>query len=618
MAMYTLLRLLFLAFNSSAFSGLPTSGIFLAFVIGWRFDIVAITIINLPIIAIHLLPESIFMRKRVTWIASALFYLLNIPFLLANCVDLGLFRFSARRLTADIFSILELGDDFVNTVPKMLTDFWPEVLVFVIIIYLLQFGHRKWALVLLPKAKNPFQLPRYLLTIFSIIACSTVSFRGGLQYKPITVLTAAHYVDGAATSLILNSSFTIIKTYGKEPIKPVHYFDKAVTDLLAPVIHTADVDSSFIRKNIVIIILEGIGKEYSGYLNHQTGYTPFLDSLMQHSLVFTQAYANGKRSIEGIPAVVAGIPSLMDQPFITSPYAGNKINTLASLLKAEGYSSIFLHGGTNGTMGFDGFSLVAGYDRYFGRTEYANDADFDGTWGIYDFPFLQRSVDEFSRMPTPFIGTIFTLSSHHPYAVPAPYDHQFPEGALPIHKSVRYADESLRAFFAKAAKQPWFKQTLFVITSDHTALAASRYYQSRAGIYSIPMIYYTPGDSLVGISVKTTQQIDILPSVLGYLHFPHSYFAIGRNVFDSSTASGAINFLHGSHQLIDQGYSYVLDTIDHPLLFDLTKDTLQQSDISKTEIILSRSMDQRIKALIQQYNNCMLENKMTATAPRTP
>jgi phosphoglycerol transferase MdoB-like AlkP superfamily enzyme len=176
--------------------------------------------------------------------------------------------------------------------------------------------------------------------------------------------------------------------------------------------------------------------------------------------VFPNSFANGKRSIEGIPAIIAGIPSLLSDPFITSAYSGNNVTSFASLLKKKGYHTVFYHGGTNGTMGFDNFSRLAGFDHYFGRTEYNNDKDFDGTWGIYDEPFLQRTISELNKVNSPFAATIFTLSSHHPYKIPEKYIGKFPEGTLPIHAAVRYADFALEKFFNAASSAPWFKDYL--------------------------------------------------------------------------------------------------------------------------------------------------------------
>ena len=610
LCIYFFLRVLFLAGNYGVFQESSLLELAGAFVFGIRFDVVAITIINLPIIIVHLLPDQWLRNIRFIQSINFIFYLLNLPFILANCVDLELFKFSSRRMTADIFSILGLGDDFMATAPKMVADFWIQLVVLIGISVVLIFSTRRITKQFISSQPAVSSSGKRVISVISVLAFSFIGFRGGLQLKPLSILSASGMSTGSETPLLLNSSFTLLKTIGKNQLIPVQYFSNETANRIAPVYHNFSSDSSFQKKNVVIIILEGIGKEYIGALSGGVTFTPFLDSLIGHSLVFRNAYANGKRSIEGIPAVTAGIPSLIDLPFISSSYSSNRISSLANLLKPYGYTSVFYHGGTNGTMGFDNFSKVAGYDYYFGRTEYGEERDYDGNWGIYDLPFLQRSVKEMSKLPAPFHAAIFTLSSHHPYAIPDAYKKLFPKGTLPIHQSVRYTDESLRQFFSSASRQPWFSNTIFVITADHTALAEDNFYKTRAGIYAIPVLYYAPGDNLTGTSNRTTQQIDIVPSVLDYLNYRETFFALGSSVFNSTENGYAVNFLNGTYQLIQDNYSFILDTLTGSKLYNLVADPLQRTSIYPSETTKVQKMDSLIKAILQQHNRAMIENKM--------
>ena len=227
-----------------------------------------------------------------------------------------------------------------------------------------------------------------------------------------------------------------------------------------------------------------------------------------------------------------------------------------------------------------------------------------------DMPFLQRSLQELNTLSTPFHATLFTLTSHHPYAIPEAYNKVLPKGTLPIHQSVHYTDESLRLFFQNASTQPWYSNTLFVITADHTALAEHPFYKTRAGIYAIPVVYFSPCDSITGISDRTTQQIDILPSVMDYLNYPDTFFALGSSVFDSQPAGHAINFLNGTFQLINDNYSFVFDTLTHSGLFDFQKDPQQRMNLADNLSATGKSMEMVLKATLQQHNNAMIENKM--------
>src|SRR6185369_8592326 len=122
-------------------------------------------------------------------------------------------------------------------------------------------------------------------------------------------------------------------------------------------------------------------------------------------------------------------------------------------------------------------------------------------------------------------AVIFTISSHHPYGIPEKYKGRFRKGTLPIHESIQYADYSLQKFFETAMHTSWFDSTLFVITGDHTALSEKPFYQNHVGMYSVPIIFFQPHDSLSGIRTTTAQQIDILPSVLDYLGYPQQFYS---------------------------------------------------------------------------------------------
>ncbi len=526
---------------------------------------------------------------------------------------MGLFRFAGKRATADLMQIMAFGDDFNNTVPNLLMDFWYLGITLAFLIFILFYLYKRISIykqdatpVVLTNRSLFVRIFLHAFVLFLIF----IGFRGGLQYKPINILSAAKYGSGQYATLVLNSPFTFIKTLGKNNLQEKNYFDSGQLEkIYSSKIIPADTNE-FSASNVVLIILESIGNEYIGKFNKGIGYTPFLDSLIDHSLVFPNTFANGKRSIEGIPAILSGIPALMTEPFITSAYASNTFSSIASHLKTEGYYSCFFHGGTNGTMGFDNFARSAGFDKYFGRKEYGNDKDFDGTWGIFDEPFMLRFGEELNKVKQPFFGTVFTLSSHHPYSIPENLKTNFAPGTLPIHQSVRYTDHSLRSFFNYASKQKWFDNTLFVVTTDHTALSEKSYYQSRVGMYSIPLIFYKSDGSLKGDRSRTSQQIDILPSVLDYLNYDKPYFAFGKSVFDSTDTGFAVNFINGTYQYIENGYSLILDTIQSNSLFHFEMDKTLKNNLVETDTILANEMEKKLKAIIQVYNSSLISNKM--------
>ena len=147
------------------------------------------------------------------------------------------------------------------------------------------------------------------------------------------------------------------------------------------------------------------------------GYTPFLDSLIHHSLTFEYTFGNGQQSIDGLPSVLSGIPRFIEPVFLT-PASLNKLSVFGSELKKKGYHTAFFHGANNGSLGFQAYARAVGYPEYYGREDYNNDVDFDGNWAIWDEEFLQFFADKISTFPEPFSVGIFTASSQHPFHIP--------------------------------------------------------------------------------------------------------------------------------------------------------------------------------------------------------
>ncbi|RYY30963.1 MAG: LTA synthase family protein, partial [Sphingobacteriaceae bacterium] len=372
--------------------------------------------------------------------------------------------------------------------------------------------------------------------------------------RPINVIDANRYVIKVQhADIILNTPFTIIRTLGKTSFKKVNFVTPQVIEAnFKPVKFYNNNPQS--TPNIVLIITESMGREYWGCMNRNTkipdfkSYTPFLDSLAQHSLIFDNAYANGSKSIHGMSSILAGIPSFRDA-FTSSPYPKQKIESLVSTLKSKGYDTSFFHGAPNGSMGFLGFGNILGFDHYYGKTEYNNDADFDGSWGIWDEPFMQYMKNVIDKKQQPFFSTIFTVSSHEPYVVPDKYAGNFPKGTVPMHQAVGYTDYAFKKFFESASKQPWFNNTIFIITADHGNQIAYDEYRKVLNRNAVPILIYKPDGSMKGINSELSQQIDIYPTVLDLIGYNKPFRSWGRSlVGDKDIKPFVISFNANQYQ----------------------------------------------------------------------
>ncbi|MES1214106.1 MAG: LTA synthase family protein, partial [Bacteroidota bacterium] len=340
------------------------------------------------------------------------------------------------------------------------------------------------------------------------------------------------------------------------------------------------------------------------------GFTPFLDSLMNVSKIYWNSFASGRRSIDALPSVIASIPNGQD-PFVLTPYASDSIHSLPEILKEEGYHTSFFHGAPNGSMGFKALVNLLGVEHYYGKDEYNNDQDFDGVWGIWDEPFFQYFSKTLSTFKQPFISTIFSVSSHHPFKVPEKYVGKFKKGPLPVLECISYTDMALKEFFEKSSHEEWFKNTIFVITADHATISYHPEYQNAWGDVAIPILLYHPGDTVLrGVDNGIIQQIDIMPSILSYLNYNKPFVAFGKNVFDKQKLNFAVSY-GGGYRWIEDDYLLFFDGEKSKSLYNYHTDRLMKDNLINKNPEITARLEKNLKAFIQQYNNRLIKNQLT-------
>lgn len=586
--LYSLSRLFFLINNISSFKNFQL----IEFLEGVRFDISSIAYINIPLLLLLIIPveKKIFYKK----IVSSVFYCTNIPFIILNNIDIEYFKFTQKRITYDFFEFIQLGNDFMNLAPLFLMDYW-HITLFTIFqiwfIFKINFFSKK--------NKYKFSLYNSAITLFLGSIFFIVAARGGLQYKPIKPINAGEISKSDNSALILNTPFCIFHSLNSKSLSQFSYYDNEyLNDIYKPIILNSN--QGINNQNIVILIMESFSKEFMSFNTNAISYTPFIDSLMKHSLVFNNAFSNGLKSIEALPAITASIPTLMNNPFITSEFAQNKFMSIASLLNAEGYSTSFFHGGIKGTMGFNSFCIKAGYKSYIGMEEYNNKKDFDNSWGIYDEPFLKFTASKLKNTKKPFFTTIFTLSSHPPYTLPIEYIKNKKIDKLNIQETIKYTDYSLSKFFNRIKNENWFENTIFIITSDHTTpVSYDSKYNNLIGRYSIPLIIYKPDNSLKGENNNIIQQIDIMPTVLELLNYNKTYFAFGKSYSEKN--KWAIMKLEDIYYFIT----------DHGIIKNKEEEYITFSDWDLSKKISTNHNDVKLlKAIKQVYSNRMNDNNL--------
>lgn len=638
---YMLARVVFLVKNYSYFEqGLTWGHLMEMFGGGLVFDTAAILVTNIPYIVMALLLPW---RKPTKWVYMGI----NGLALAMNLADSVYFRYTMRRTTTTVFSEFQNEGNLGGIIGTEVLQQWYLVVLFGVVVYGMgkfykgvqgvqgvqgvtgqyqeagKIGRMKWyaAQVVVLAAMAPF-----------VVA----GIRGGFTtaVRPITISNANQYVNRPVeAALVLNTPFAIYRTIGKNVfVVPEYYRSPQELEAIYKPVHNLPFtiyDLPFTPKNVVVLIVESFGREYIGALNETLeggkyqGYTPCVDELVRKSVTFKYSYCNGRKSIDGMPSILSSIPMFVE-PFILTPASMNEVSGIASLLAGEGYQTAFFHGAQRGSMGFQAFARATGFQEYYGREDYntdkrfGGDDDFDGMWAIWDEPFLQYYATKMSEMKEPFMTAVFTASSHHPYAIPEKYQQQFPEEGLIIHKCIRYTDMAIGKFFEKVSQEPWFKNTIFVLTSDHTNLSDHAYYQTDLGGFCSPIIIYEPGNEerQPEIQDKIAQQIDILPTLMGMLNYPKPYFGFGIDVLNTEKEdTWAVNYLNGIYQYVKHGYVLQFDGERTKAMYELGDSLMERNVIKelKDEKIkkFKEEMEQEVKAIVQQYMERMTEDRLT-------
>ena len=609
-------RWLVYLFNLQFFHQLSLGESFRLYFLGMRFDLSVIMALNLPLIIYYCFPSRKIINKVPQSIIDLIYIATNGVAIFLNFMDTVCFHFFGKHITLEFFGQLGRSEELsLGIIGQVVFDFWYLIVIFVLFILTIDVVTRFTRLRQPIKEAEPIWIPRQCVSLVVMLLLAFVAWRGGLQAEPIGMDTARRYTDPQNAPILLNTPFCIAKSSDTQ-LTERHQFPEDTTafvhnNLKANRFINDTLQNDSLPANLVLIIMKSVGQEMIGYYNpvHRYPLTPFLDSLLAQSLTF-DGRSNSRRSLEALPAILASLPSLMNTSFVASPYAENDFDAFAQHLQKQGYNTIFMHGGDNGIMGYDDFSHRSGFKNYFGRIEYGDDSDYDGRWGIYDGPFLQYAAKALNRLHGPFASAIYMLSSRYPYKVPN--DFVFPEESYywtGFEKTVYYSDCALRDFFATAERMPWYRNTLFVITSDFSNNEHFQpEYSNVWGMYAIPVAFFWPEKIEARRCPETAQQIDLGPSILSAMNVNDTLFAFGRNLFDTLSEPAFISYYNLTYQYCDGRY---LVQSDGEMSFGIYK---PQTDPLLTDNLIDRlqcpDIFEKLYRFVQEYNNRMILNQL--------
>ncbi|MDR0934500.1 MAG: LTA synthase family protein [Burkholderiaceae bacterium] len=564
--MFLVMRLADFWWNRPDFSEYTGKAIRHALLLGLRFDASALAyLMALPTLLIILPLPGILARRR--WhLAAIILFVTTAPLFAMGWVDIELVRFVKARMTASTLFLFREGSFTFSDLMKGYAVLIIGTLFFLCL----------WAYCLRKIAKRattreneglPLRFSLYwILALLLIIALLVVGIRGGIKNsKPLRVVDT--YPDLKLGNWALNTPFTFITELRAKPLREKSWFNNP--QKLIPWLNGSSGGQSLMEgrrpdkpQNVVIFMMESLAQDQMGRINGQKGFTPFIDELSEKSLFFHEAYANATRSIEGVPAVLGGIPAWGTDPFLVSPYANAEFEGLGTLLSKQGYATAFFHGGKKGTMFLDKFATRAGFEKHYSREDYPNPADIDTSWGVFDEPWFQYvagKLDEMHGQGKPFAVGVFSLTAHFPFNIPEKYKSVFPEGPIRVLRSQAYADMALRRFFETARTKPWYKDTLFIVTADHgTQVHLESYRKDPLGEWRIPVIFFHPSVQWPVVDTgQPVEQIDILPSVADFLGVTSDKLSpLGRSLFKPGPRVVVVRTNAGIYNMEDDAVAF--------------------------------------------------------------
>jgi phosphoglycerol transferase MdoB-like AlkP superfamily enzyme len=620
LTLFSAVRLLFFACNYKFFTEETLLNLAKSFAVGIRFDASTIAIFNAPVWVYWTLPSRFRAWKIPNILANAWFIFVNFLIILVNVVDAEYFQFTLRRMAVEIFNQAVMLSEDKSIYIDMLFRYWYDVPIAVISFCALYSSADKFHGAERSKKSLIAEVACFLAATALLIVC----IRGGFQRKPLKSVDSNIYAPTIHTAhLVNNSALNIFHTTRGTNLPRFRYFDDADERLMkfSPIRRPGkfcDSHQTFRGKNVFIIILESFSAEHVGALgeqfkeNSRSNFTPFLDSLMERSYIF-DGFANGTVSIDGLTSVVLSVPPLFNSPYITSAYSGNTVDSLASILKKDGYETVFFYGGKRNSCNFDSFRSKAQIEKYYCQYDYDGPSSDISGWGVYDEEFFQFVARKVNGMGQPFLSILFTLSSHHPYLYPKRLHGKFPKGTgrEPLQELIAYTDYSLRKFFETAEKMDWYGNTIFVLVADHTAGSQREYYKNSLGRYSIPLIFFDPNGKLIGKSDEVVQQIDIMPSILDLVGSTQEYFSFGYSSFDASAPRFAISHSNGIYQMITKDFFCRFDGKEIIALHERSDFLLERNLANNGAYAAKKTeLQEFLEAFLQWYGNSIIDNKM--------
>jgi len=625
---YSLLRLGFVIYNRPLFESISPLQLGMAFVHGLRFDLSGLLMLNAAFFTIYNLPKCPIRNRIFHNIIFALFCLVNLTGIFLTLIDYAYYPVVLRRISYEPFVV---PVESLTMLSGMVGDYGMLLLLgiaigagFILVNHKL-FSHLK------RKQVYKFYFLRDSIFLILIIGLMVLGIRGGLQSKPIRPSHAFFSAERSLGYVSLNTPFNIIISFnqimpaGRIPLCDHNDSRRTVQEMLyrpdeanivsyLPFLRQPVTTVSPEKFNVVVFIMESWSAGYIGALGADPSATPFFDQLSFNGLLFTNFISNGQRSVEAISAIVASIPNLLSAPIVGSRFELKKILGMGTIFAHQGYGTSFHHGAKTGSMDFDVYSRLAGFDNYFGKEDIIHQSRQieDGTWGIYDHIFFSDVVSRLNRFQQPFCTVVYSLSPHDPLKIPDELQSKFAAFAHEdrYRQALRYSDYSLRIFFEQAKTQQWFNRTIFVIVGDHPYNPNHKDFLSA---FHVPLLIFAPALIAPGRDNRIASQVDILPTLLDLLRISRAHSSMGMSLVHSSAERFAVVQYQGRYCFLTDDFVW-LSNLDQPgELYNYRLDPQLKRSLTKDRPSQAEWLNQKLLSYLCEVTYAITQDKICRT-----
>jgi phosphoglycerol transferase MdoB-like AlkP superfamily enzyme len=383
------------------------------------------------------------------------------------------------------------------------------------------------------------------VSILVIIVTFTV-IRGGWQLSPINESMAYYSENPFLNHSAVNTEWTLIhdlisNKYSRK--NPYTYYKpekakKIVEELYTEHAYLTPSITNNPRPNVVLIILESYTADLIESLGGEKGVAPNFEKLIKNGLLFTNVYAAGDRTDKGLIAILSAFPSQAIRSVIKLNNKHEKLPSLAQEFKKNGYRTSFYYGGESEFFNMKSYLLSHSFDHLIDKHEFKQ-KDMNSKWGAYDGVVFDKQLEDLASSPQPFFSTLLTLTNHEPFELPVESHFKGDSNSDKFRSTAYYTDSSLTCFLSKAKKQPWYKNTLFVIVADHGhPLPKATYENYNPYRFRIPLLFY--GDVLKpeyrGVKIeKFGDQTDIASTLFNQLNMESKQFTWSKDLLNPGT-----------------------------------------------------------------------------------